>query len=244
MWAAPRCEPPHQPTVLFPATHTGCTQQLCSLPSVPSHSSLLTCSIAVPCPVTPCCITPCIPSASQAVARSKQLHTPHPTCGSWGLSSQSSLGLKPQHGESHIPQFYAGVHTLSCPGWARSLSRRAQEGPSPSLGTLVPDEDTWGPLPGWDGAVVLLLKFLWDVERGQAAIPPPSPPTLPGNDAQLSQGMASARSCCPGLSHAHPCPHSHLLKLPRIQGTHLPPNHLLLCLCGSGTCVLAVPDGR
>lgn len=74
--------------------------------------------------------------------------------------------------------------------------------------------------------------------------------SLPGNDAQLGQGMASPWSCCPGLSHPHPyphlCSHSHLLKPPRIQGTHLLPNHLLLSLCGSGsrTCVLAVPGGR
>lgn len=158
------------------------------------------------------------------MASSKQLHTPNPTCGSWGLSSQSSLGLKPRHGESHIP---CSVQVFTpCPVLAGQIASQGEHRRShlQASGPWCQTEDTWGPLPGWDGAVLLLPKFLWDVECGQAAVPPPSPPTLPGNDAQLGQGIASAWSCCPGLSHAHPCPHSHLLKLPRIQGTHLLPN--------------------
>lgn len=175
MWAAPRCEPPHQPTVpshphwLYPVTlFTPINSLPLLLPPHLFHSC-----------VVPCHATLHHPMYLQCLLSHGQGQTaPHSQChmrGSWGLTSQSGLGLKTL--AWRVP--YSPVLCRSCPscgaGQGASLSGHRRSHLQAS-GPWCQTEDTWGPLPGWGDAILLLPKVLWDVDWGQAAVPPPLPP--------------------------------------------------------------------
>lgn len=242
VWATPpaRCSQP--PTLAVPGNFVHSHR----LPPTPSPSSL----VPQLCHVTSCHAAsphvPPVPPEPWLGTNSSALPIPHVAAGA--CPARVVWSPRPWRGESHISLLYAGAHTLSCP----SLVLGKEPLNESTGGATSKPQDPGARLrtPGdlLQGGMVPRSSGMWSGARQPSrlhCLPLPAweqCPSWPGH------GLAMVL-----LPRAVPSPplspslfHSHLLKPPQIQGTHLLPNHLLLSLCGSGgrTCVLAVPGGR